>query len=615
MSFTNKYRPTSLKGIVGNQKIVKAITALFKLPDPPHAFLFTGKPGSGKTTFGRILSTDICLKAGPNDPNAFVNFSEINTADRRGIEVVRSVENRLQYRGLFEQPRIYFFDEAGCLTPEAQNVLLKTIEDAPEDVFFIFATSEPDKLLEPLKDRCAQYHLEPLTEEETVDLLTRVVTEEEGDVNEDTMREIAKRSGGHPRKAIFMLEEVFGLPADEQKDSLRKVATKVTIPSEKNPVTTENAVPQKPITHKGSNALPTPPFYHTTASKQFLKAIESIACTSTDLQGRKIIPPKSLMKPFLTAGALIMIFSEAGVGKTWFTQLVALVLTRNDCKGCILGSFEVEEQCGVMIIDGELSQHQIQGRISALAGPMGDENKVFPLVIVTSEEMVEKHGKTINLADESWRNAIYAYLEKNPANKLLILDNLASLILGSNENSKESWDPINQWLLTLRRLGVAVIILHHANKSGGYRGHSGKIDNLDTVISLKKMDAADELCFQVEYVKARTAKPGDARGFVLKAAKHPDNPDWLTWEHHSDTIAEEIDDDKDDQIMIAVMSKKMTQREIAKLFNVSQPKVSNIKRQAVERGFLTEKGELTAAGEEFLKGFDGNSLGGFGFTC
>ena len=602
MTLYKKYRPLTLEEIVGNVTTIRKIAKSMDRTESSRAILLTGETGVGKTTVAKVMSRKIYGLNDSQDLQREMNYKEISAGSYRGINMARYIIGQLQYKTMGFSPRVYFFDECGALTPQAQTALLKPIEDTIEECHFLFATSEPQKLLPAFKSRCIQYHMEPPTEDEIFDLLNTIALKEGMAVSEEAAKEIVKLSQCHPREALVMLEEILPLPLEEQKASLRNVNFQNPEKYIKPPTKRSDKV-HTPTT-KSTSVSPTPTFNNTKDSKFLLQVIEKIACTSTELLKKKLTPPTMFLLPFIYAGALIMIFAEPGVGKTHLAWLIAVVLTRPNSKGFNIGPFKVEKQCGVFILDGEMFVYQVQTGISTSAGPMGDESNEFPIIIMTSEETSEKYGRSINLEEESWRIAIYSYIEKNPHVKLVIVDNLTSLTSGMNENSKEAWGPINQWLLTLRRLGVAVIILHHANKGGGYSGHSAQIRNLDTVIRLKKMGAEDELCFQVEYVKSRTAKPGEANSFVLKADKHPDNPEWLIWEHHTDNQSKCPRTAQDDQIMVATMTGKMPQREIATAFGVSQPKVSNCKRQAVDRGLISQTGEITEAGAEFIREFE-----------
>ncbi len=592
MSLYEKYRPDKFGELRGNELEILKLKGSLKNPSRNNAIVIMGPTGVGKTTLGRIFSKVLLGLESIEELKAHqLEYSEIDAAELCGVDYVRYLKKRLRY-GLSNQ-QIFLIDEASWITADAQGVLLKAIEDAPTGVFFIIITSEPDKLSPALMSRCSYYSLEPLLEGEMIEFLADTVLKEQADVNSEILPQIAERSQGRAREALVMLEEVMYIPVNMQMQALRKriiEGTGVTICSKKND--------ESGIKFLASSST------ENAKEESCLKAIETVACTSTDLLLKEFKPLRPYIRPFLLESALIMLFAAAGVGKTFILLFLVLLLTRKNGKGLSLGPLTVEGQCGVLLADGEMLTQGIQERVASLAGPLGPECDEYPLTVLTSDELFLQHGKRINLAEQCWRSAIYAYIEKNPVNKILVLDNIASLMPGISDNSKEAWDSVNLWLLSLRSLGVAVILVHHANRSGSYRGSSGRIDNLDTVIGLKSLKGPDELCFEVNYLKTRGAKKGGGQSFSLEAIEHEDNPDWLVWTEYDGEISKEVDNVQDKQIMAHAMLQKITQHEIAEIFSVSQGTVSNIKKQAIKDGLLTKEGQITEAGNSFLQEID-----------
>jgi putative DNA primase/helicase len=197
------------------------------------------------------------------------------------------------------------------------------------------------------------------------------------------------------------------------------------------------------------------------------------------------------------------------------------------------------------------------------------------------------------LADPIWRDAISDYLSKYPEHKLLILDNISSLIPGVNENDKKDWDPINQWLLSLRRTGNSVILIHHANKKGTDRGHSGRIDNLDNVLRLEAVGNSDQVKFQVNFEKSRYLKPGEAKPFSMELMEAEDGFVWVTG-----AIKESDDTFKE---VIKLLSEGALQKQVVEELGISQGRVSQLRQKAIKDGYLDTKNHLTEDGEEFLQ--------------
>jgi len=141
-----KYRPQSLKEVIGQDHIVKTLEGAIKLGNISHAYLFAGSRGTGKTSVARILARAVGTSS--ND------ISEIDAASNRGIDNVRELREAVNTLP-FESPyKVYIIDEVHMLTKEAFNALLKTLEEPPKHVIFILATTELEKLPETVVSRC-----------------------------------------------------------------------------------------------------------------------------------------------------------------------------------------------------------------------------------------------------------------------------------------------------------------------------------------------------------------------------------------------------------------------------------------------------------------------------
>jgi len=596
MSLYNKYRPVSFDEIVGNNDTVQMVKEHLINKNHNHSILFTGESGTGKTTMARILARKIFGISNDEEFPLF-DWEKINAGDHRGIDTIRKISSLMNYRPRQAEYKIFFFDECHACTREAQDALLTYMEDHPNYVYFMFATTEPDKLKEALVNRCAHYELDLLDENEIIILLKGIISKENTVVETHLLQDISTLSKGSPRKAINFLEDIIFKSSEKQEEIIRKrLSSHFKFLNKNEGSKTVMASNCQSINNTNSKPVFTKEFY--------LNAIETLTCTSTELLKKEFPPKQKFMSPFLSEGSLVMIYAPAGAGKTMFIESIVLALTRTNGKGITIGKLVVEEQCGVMILDGEMDTQDIQGRVKSISGPMGDENPNFPLEILTSDEMSITFKTRMNLASEEFRKAVTERLEKHPFIKVLILDNLSSLMPGISENSMESYAEVNQWLLSLRSLKVAVIIIHHSNKNGGFRGHSSRIDNLDVVIGLKSLKGADDLCFEVGYQKFRGAKKGEGQKFVLEAVEHEDNHKWLAWKELDVESSEGVDRDvKAKQIMAYLLTKTMTQDQIRKLLKTNQSTVSNYNKQLTERGYLTNEREVTEAGQKLIQEF------------
>ena len=220
-----------------------------------------------------------------------------------------------------------------------------------------------------------------------------------------------------------------------------------------------------------------------------------------------------IMKPWLTENTLAMISSSRGVGKTFFCLSIAMAITR----GVPIGSWVAENPVGCLYIDGEMPVVEMKARIEKLSKSLPEAKAVLHLLSVP---LMRMEGKPpFSLGNPEWFSSINKYLEQRRYIKVLIIDNLSSLSYGMDEDRKLSWDPIGQWLLSLRSMGIAVIMVHHTGKSGDQRGTSAREDHLDVSISLthpSNYDPTVGVRFNVEFSKARHLSGEDATPFCFQ---------------------------------------------------------------------------------------------------
>lgn len=255
--------------------------------------------------------------------------------------------------------------------------------------------------------------------------------------------------------------------------------------------------------------------------------------TSAELMAARIKLPTAFLYPWLREGSLNMIYADRGRGKSWLAMLIGVVLTRDNYRDLDIGSWYVKNQSGVLYVDGEMGAFDLQDRLRQIATPLGKESRRFPLMTFSAPDYTEKYHETVNLHLIVWQDRIINYLLNNRSIRTVILDNLSSLCAGRDENDNQIATRFNLWLIRLRAIGVAVIIVHHAGKSGAQRGASSQEDPLNNVIRLfKPKDAVPGTGahFGVEFTKARNDPGGDDyRTFSLRIMEHDDNPRWRQW--------------------------------------------------------------------------------------
>src|SRR4030042_6560997 len=210
------------------------------------------------------------------------------------------------------------------------------------------------------------------------------------------------------------------------------------------------------------------------------------------------LPPKRKILDIISEQEIILVAGWRGNGKTWMGLGMVDAITR----GVPFGPWDVINSVPCLYLDGEMAAQDIRARLNLL-NP--NPQRKTPLYVYSDAYANFLGLAKSNLVSGEWRDTMKRIL-KTRGVKLWIVDNIASLAGGLDENSKKDWDPINEWLLRLRFEGVTTILLHHTNKAGGQRGTSGREDNIDMSISLKQPpDYVPEngACFILSFSKSR----------------------------------------------------------------------------------------------------------------
>ena len=226
-----KYRPQTLDKLVGQEHIKKTLTSAIELGKIAHAFLFTGPRGTGKTSTARILAKSLncngptihpcgeCESCRDITNSVPIDVIEIDAASNRKVEDTQSILEKIQYVPVNGRYKIYIIDEVHMLTNHAFNALLKTLEEPPENVIFILATTEVHKVLDTIKSRCQRFDFRRITTEDIVKHLRYISDEEKINISDDALFTIAKNSAGGMRDSISLLDQLSLLGVSKQVTS------------------------------------------------------------------------------------------------------------------------------------------------------------------------------------------------------------------------------------------------------------------------------------------------------------------------------------------------------------------------------------------------------------
>lgn len=197
-----KYRPKTFKEMVGQDKAVRQLRKMVKAKAVPHVVAFTGPAGCGKTTAARILADHVGGSAG---------LSELNASDYRGIDAARRVKQHVDTPPLVGDARVWIIDEAHGLTSQAQNCLLKPLEEPRSTSYVFLCSSEFDRLIKAIKSRCTKVDFGLIEDELIAERLAHVVSEEKLPpkvFTKDVLSKVAEESFGSLRNALVQLYQI-----------------------------------------------------------------------------------------------------------------------------------------------------------------------------------------------------------------------------------------------------------------------------------------------------------------------------------------------------------------------------------------------------------------------
>jgi putative DNA primase/helicase len=292
-----------------------------------------------------------------------------------------------------------------------------------------------------------------------------------------------------------------------------------------------------------------------------------------DLLRLDIPPREMILAPIIPAQGLAMLYAPRGLGKTHVALSIAYTVAHGT--QMFNGKWQCEKARKVLFIDGEMPAIALQDRIGNIIASTEGELIDYDFLQFITPDLQQENGIP-DLATSEGQSLIEKHLD---GVDLLILDNLSALCRTGRENESESWIPIQDWLLKLRRQGKSVLFVHHSNKMGNQRGTSKKEDLLDTVFVLRKpadYEAKQGARFEVHYEKTRGFYGDEAMPFEASLKEHNGTTFWQV---------RDLEDYQAEKI-IGMSKEGLSQRDIAQEMGISASTVNRTIKRAKEEGRL-----------------------------
>lgn len=207
LALYRKYRSRRLADIVGQSHVTDILARAIERDAIAHAYLFTGPRGVGKTSIARILAHEI-NKLPYDQESGHLDIIEIDAASNNGVDDIRELREKVQLAPTHAEKKIYIIDEVHMLSKPAFNALLKTLEEPPEHVVFILATTDADKLPETIVSRTQRFSFKKASQKDLIHNLTRIAKAEKISIDEDALALIAEQSEGSYRDSVSLLDQL-----------------------------------------------------------------------------------------------------------------------------------------------------------------------------------------------------------------------------------------------------------------------------------------------------------------------------------------------------------------------------------------------------------------------
>jgi len=282
------------------------------------------------------------------------------------------------------------------------------------------------------------------------------------------------------------------------------------------------------------------------------------------------LPTRNAHLSWLHEGSLVMVFGPRGIGKTMMQLGLVVALTT----GREFLRWPITAPTGCLYVDGEMPTEELRTRLTEML----PELPKAPLFFLTGDLYYRRCEQDLVLTHAETRQGLLALLDAHPAIKVVILDNVSCLFPGLDEDKKRDWEPIQSFLVTLRRRGLAVVLVHHAGKGGQQRGTSGREDALDVVIQLSRPSEyrPEEGChFELSFSKSR-AVHGDLIQSLDVRVEQVDNRPTLT--------CRTLERSKEEQCRVFLGEGMDTLADLAEALGVSRSYASKLKKKVQSGG-------------------------------
>ena len=232
-----KYRPRNFSEMVGQSHVVQALGNALRTQRLHHAYLFTGTRGVGKTTISRILAkslnclgtdgqggiTDqpcgVCQACTDIDSGRFVDYTELDAASNRGVDEIAQLLEQAVYKPVVGRFKVFMIDEVHMLTNTAFNAMLKTLEEPPEYLKFVLATTDPQKVPATVLSRCLQFNLRPMAPETVLEHLTQVLATENVPSEPQALRLLSRAARGSMRDALSLTDQAIAFGSGQLQEA------------------------------------------------------------------------------------------------------------------------------------------------------------------------------------------------------------------------------------------------------------------------------------------------------------------------------------------------------------------------------------------------------------